>query len=182
MQIQPESIDKIKNQEDDMTTLQSERLMMIPFKLDYLKAIVRDRKSFLELIPYKVSEQWPNADYAEILPFILETYEEDPDLENWSWLIIHKEDQCLIGEMGCKGKPVDGSVEIGYGIVPEYREKGYATEMATVFSRWLLHEAGLSVVKADCLKTNIGSIKVLERSGFQKVSEDETLFYWELKK
>jgi ribosomal-protein-alanine N-acetyltransferase len=52
-----------------------------------------------------------------------------------------------IGFMG--GLDKDGVVEVGYDIVPEYRNQGYATEMARSLIIWALQETGIKVVTAS---------------------------------
>ncbi|WP_051217467.1 GNAT family N-acetyltransferase [Paenibacillus assamensis] len=52
----------------------------------------------------------------------------DPDLLGWGvWLVISKDANVVIGDIGFKGKPVKETVEVGYGFMPGARNKGYAT-------------------------------------------------------
>ena len=75
-----------------------------------------------------------------------------------------------------------GVVEMGYDIVPEYRNQGYATEMARSLIAWALHEKGIKVVTASCLDDNIGSIKVLENAGMHRLEPDGNMLKWEIRK
>ena len=90
-------------------------------------------------------------DYAEILPWKAERLQENPESSRWSGLIIHKKDNTIIGDMGCKGGPdVNGIVEIGYSIVPDYQGNGYATEMVKGLVEWLLDQQNVTTIKAEC--------------------------------
>jgi RimJ/RimL family protein N-acetyltransferase len=98
---------------------------LIDFLPKYAAAAAKEIKLLEKIFPHNVSKQWPNTDFAEILSFIAKSLEKNPEKAKWSGLIIHKEDNTLIGEFGCKGGPnEEGTVDIGYGIVPDYRGKG----------------------------------------------------------
>jgi len=82
-----------------------------------------------------------------------------------------------IGGIGFKGQPVDGCVEIGYGLTPSARGDGYAAE-AVVAILALAAEHGLSKVIADTTLDNIASQRTLSRAGFRLVgSDDEQQLY-----
>lgn len=90
------------------------------------------------------------------------------------WLIINKEYQKGIGFIGFKGVPdVNGYSEVGYSISPNYRNKRLMTEALQTLIDWV---SGLGVAKgitAEVLKTNIGSVKVLNNCNFKMVSSTE---------
>lgn len=54
---------------------------------------------------------------------------------------------------------------IGYAVVPEFRRRGYATEMLRRAVRLAGEELGLDRVLLTCDDDNIGSIRVIERNG-----------------
>ena len=72
-------------------------------------------------------------------------------------------------------------VEMGYSIIPEYRTHGYATEMAHRLITWALQEQGIKVITAECLKDNLGSIKVLEKVGMRRLEPEGAMLKWELR-
>ena len=47
------------------------------------------------------------------------------------------------------GSPTD-SVELGYQIVPSYRQKGYASEAAKAMADWTLYQPGMEKVTDGC--------------------------------
>jgi len=76
-----------------------------------------------------------------------------------------------IGTGMFKGPPVDGMVEIAYGVDEEHRGKGYATEIAAALARYALASSEVSVVRAHTLPGGKASQKVLAKCGFQHVGE-----------
>jgi RimJ/RimL family protein N-acetyltransferase len=100
----------------------------------------------------------------------------------WDWIVIHKADQAVIGDIGFMGGPdQEGVVEIGYSIVPEYRNQGYATEIAHHLIAWAFQEKGINVVSATCLDDNAGSIRVLEKVGMHRLAPEGNMLKWEIR-
>jgi RimJ/RimL family protein N-acetyltransferase len=58
------------------------------------------------------------------------------------------------------------SAEIGYGVSPASRRKGYATEALAAVSRWALTSGGLQRVWLTANVDNIGSVRVAVNAGF----------------
>ena len=54
---------------------------------------------------------------------------------------------------------------IGYAVVPEFRRRGYATEMLRLALGMARRELGLTRVLLTCDDDNIGSIRVIEKNG-----------------
>jgi RimJ/RimL family protein N-acetyltransferase len=94
--------------------------------------------------------------------------------------IRRREDGQTIGGIGFHG-PADenGSVTIGYGLIPSVRGKGYAAEAL----RGLLEFArarGVARVKGDADHDNIASQRVMMAAGMQPAGEDEHVRYFEI--
>lgn len=112
----------------------------------------------------------------------LEKLQEDASLLGWGvWFVIEKETERIVGDIGFKGKPVNHTVEIGYGIIPSEQGKGYATEAVTGIIDWALSTNLVRKVIAECLEDNIASIKVLEKLGFDRTGTDEKMLKWKLR-
>ncbi len=84
-----------------------------------------------------------------------------------------------IGGIGFKGQPDDGCVEIGYGLAPSARGRGYAAE-AVLALLTVATDHGLSKVIAGTTLDNIASQRTLVRAGFRRVSSDAELHYYEV--
>jgi RimJ/RimL family protein N-acetyltransferase len=128
--------------------------------------------------------EWP-GDALALFPLWLEQTRHAPQEVPWGGILIDRAESVAVGQMGCKERPKDGGVEIGYGINPAYQKRGYASEMAKAFTDWILAQPGVKQVKAECRMDNTGSVRVLEKAGFiccgERVDvEDGLLFVWVL--
>jgi ribosomal-protein-alanine N-acetyltransferase len=166
-----------------MQILETERLKLIPFSLELKKLVYRnDRVRIAEMLGIRLSDDWPAADYVEALPTFIRRGEQDPSGAIWDGIIVHKADGVAIGGMGFHGGPDGiGAVEIGYDVVPAYRNCGYATEMADRLIAWAFAQPGITIVKAGCFYDNIGSIRVLEKVGMRRVGWVGNTLWWEIR-
>lgn len=89
-----------------------------------------------------------------------------------------READTAIGGIGFKGPPMDGVVEVGYGLAPSGRGSGYATEALTAFVD-LAGTLGVTGVRADTDPDNVASQRVLEKAGFRRTHEDATAVWFE---
>ncbi|MFD8667696.1 GNAT family N-acetyltransferase [Streptomyces microflavus] len=93
--------------------------------------------------------------------------------------IRRREDGQAIGGPGFHGPAdTDGSVTIGYGLIPSVRGKGYATEALRgllLFAR----ARGATRVKGDADHDNIASQRVMLAAGMQPAGQDERVRYFE---
>ncbi|SHH53477.1 GNAT family N-acetyltransferase [Virgibacillus chiguensis] len=114
----------------------------------------------------------------------IEKLQEDQSQFGWGpWLICNKENTLLIGNAGFKGKPgIERSVEIGYGIMDDARNQGYATEAVGALINWAFAFASVEQIHAECLVTNLPSISVLEKIGMRKRKEADDRIKWILKR
>lgn len=60
------------------------------------------------------------------------------------------------------------SAEIGYGVGPGERGKGYATEALGAVARWVLTEGGIQRAWLTANTDNIASVRVAEKAGFRR--------------
>lgn len=162
--------------------IETPRLNLIPLSLNLKKALLENRAKFTEMVNFNVPEGWPGPDFAEALPFFIQEMEKSPDTI-WDGMIVHKTDATIIGDMGFMGGPdEDGSIEIGYSILPEYRNQGYATEMARGLINWAFQQPSIKAVQAECLNDNLSSVRVLEKVGMSQIGKEENMLKWVLNK
>ena len=99
--------------------------------------------------------------------------------------LIQRTDNAVVGRCGFKGPPnADGAVEIAYGIDPDYRGNGYATEAAQALVTYAFKNSKVHVVKAHTLPEANASTQVLTKCGFKQVGEvidpdDGLVWRWE---
>jgi GrpB-like predicted nucleotidyltransferase (UPF0157 family)/GNAT superfamily N-acetyltransferase len=95
------------------------------------------------------------------------------------WLLVIAADRFGAGLIGFKGVPDDyGEVEIGYGIDPGYRRKGFTTEAARALIDWALEHPSCLAVTAWSDKENQASARVLEKVGMTMARETAEQFCW----
>jgi RimJ/RimL family protein N-acetyltransferase len=96
------------------------------------------------------------------------------------WFIIRKDDKKAVGSISFKNIPNElKEVEIGYGLQSEFEHNGYMTEAVRAFCNMALNDKKIETVIAETEKENTASYKVLERCGFIKYKEEESL-WWKL--
>ncbi|MGN6607123.1 MAG: GNAT family N-acetyltransferase [Jatrophihabitans sp.] len=81
--------------------------------------------------------------------------------------ITRAADGRAIGGIGFKGRPVDGVVEVGYGLAPSARGSGYAAEALRAVVE-LAGRHGVRRVVADTEPDNLASQRTLEHAGFTR--------------
>lgn len=88
-----------------------------------------------------------------------------------------------VGSGGFKGAPVNGRVEIGYGVAEEYRGRGLATEAVSELVRLAFLQANVVAVFAETAVDNGPSQRVVEKAGFRRTGErdageDGVVYQW----
>ena len=87
----------------------------------------------------------------------------------------------VIGGAGFLGAPGDdGAVEIGYGIAPEWRNRGFATEAVLGLLTFAWSHPAVQRVVASTHPSNEASIRVLEKAGMSRLRIENALAYYEV--
>lgn len=164
-----------------MTTIpkpfQTPRLTLLPASLEHLKAELQGRAKFQEMLGIEVTDSWPPGEYdRDAIEYFLSRYEElGAAAYGWfGWYVIEagKENgvRRLVAAAGFFGPPQDGVAEIGYSVIPEARNLGYATEVVSGLKKIAMQSDRISKLVAHTLKDNAASISVLAKSGFQQTT------------
>ena len=82
-------------------------------------------------------------------------------------LVVERDSGLVVGSIGLFWPPADGVVEIGYGIVPSRRGRGYAAEATRALTDHALGATGVLAVHAEVELSNPASVRVLEKAGFR---------------
>ena len=109
------------------------------------------------------------AAYGEML----ECSAAHPAQRQWyaAWLIARPTGE-RIGDLCFKGLGDDGAVEIGYGLLPAWQGKGYATEAVTAAVAWAAAQPGVRKIEAETEPDNAASQRVLAKVGFLPTGEN----------
>ncbi|MEK7015986.1 GNAT family N-acetyltransferase [Bacillus sp. FSL R9-9410] len=114
----------------------------------------------------------------------IENVKQDAALLPWgAWYVIRKEDDIVLGDIGFKGKPnEEHTVEIGYGFIEKYWNKGYATEAVSELMKWAFQTGEVETIIAETLRDNYSSIRVLKKLYMKRVNSTETMINWKIEK
>ena len=88
----------------------------------------------------------------------------------WEWYAMWKietADGTPVGDLCFKGLNDDGTAEIGYGILPPFQGRGYATEAVRAACQWALRHPETTAVEAETEPGNAASRRVLAKCGFR---------------
>lgn len=89
------------------------------------------------------------------------------------FLIVNKDTNQAMGMIGFKGMEA-GMMEVGYGISKCFEGRGHMTTSLQLLSEWAFLNTFCHTITAfGVLKSNYGSQRVLEKSGFCQVDEDQ---------
>ena len=165
----------------NLKNILTERLIIVPVTLGITRALLDGSNKEIEKLGIKVDEKWPTEDTKDILPIINRSLEKARIPSGFEfWMIVKKDSMQVIGDIGFHGKPNEkGEVEIGYGLIEKERGKGFGFEALRAIMDWLSTQDSVRVIKADCLISNIPSIRILEKVGMKEINRDENLIYWE---
>ena len=160
------------------------RLRLVPITPELVRAFFNDRDKLSRLLKASIPNDWP---VDPVIMEILIKRLDDPSAFEWAdYICIHKEDGKVVGDGGFKGPPdTDGCVEIGYGIIPEYRKRGLATEAALALVELAFSHQEVKILCAETVIDGIASIRVLQKLGMHQHGtnhndEDGDLYCWQL--
>lgn len=163
--------------------IETERMSLVPATVKLYLLELHDLPAFASNLHAYVPEEWPPD---QVTPDVIEEFigrMKAKDRKIWSfyWLLHQKVSELpvLVGSGGFLAHE-NGTLEIGYSILSNYQNKGYATEAVRSMVQW-----ALSSLKNDCIIANTypylkASIRVLEKSGFHfkgNGSEEGTITY-----
>ncbi len=166
--------------------LRSKRLRLINSSSEILEKVIEGSNVLATHLRVNVPEGWTEFEVAPFV-YVLDILKSNPgDAKWWNWLAILDPENILIGTCGYKGPPVDGIVEIGYGVISVYRGIGLATEIAAVLIDNAFYFPEVMRVIAHTLPEENASVKILRKCGFSYAGEDVdpdegTVWKWELK-
>lgn len=167
--------------------IKTSRLELHPFTLNELKEILKlnivhhkighikfDSKTMDEALRGAISKKATKMEHENICLHPWYTY----------WGIIIPETKTCIGMIGFKGYPDEnGYTEVGYGISPNYRRRGYMSEALMGLVDWAFgFECCNGITACSVLVDNIGSQLVLKNNKFVITSKSNEVINYILLK
>lgn len=149
--------------------LRRDQLQIVPATLVLVQAESESLDAFARHLCARIAVDWPPPLTADTVEPCLCELRAGPEGLLWGrWYVILDDARGreLIGVLGCKGPPLDRTVEIGYSIVASHHGRGLATGAVALFLDWLRHTGAVDCVCAHTLPTLAPSIRVLQKNGF----------------
>lgn len=167
--------------------IETKNLKIIPCYKEILKAAIQGNDILSKKLNVIIQDNWTEYGVGA-LQYSLDRLTEDEENGWWTYFPIHKQENKLIGSGGYKGKPApDGSVELGYEIASDYRNRGFATEMTNGLIENAFEDKRVKTIVAHTLGQDNASTRVLEKCGFIKIAElndpdDGLIWRWEFRR
>lgn len=135
-----------------------------------------DLETASRLIGLEIPSEWLEAKW--LMEMRLVKMRENPALEPWLLRAVAlRETKTMIGFIGFHTLPgadylnsyAPDSVEFGYTIFSDYRQKGYASEAAEALMDWATREHGVTRFIVSISPANEPSLRLAQKFGFRKV-------------
>ena len=157
--------------------IRTARLELVAAGLEHLDAELAGHAPLAQLLGATVPSGWPPGEYDRFaaMYFRDRLLEQGDSVAPWYvWYAIlpatAANPATLIGCGGYFGPPTpDGTLEIGYSVVLEWRRQGLATEMVQALITRAFGAPDVHRVLAEADVENLASIAVLTRCGFRRV-------------
>lgn len=146
--------------------LESENLILREIKLSDAEAIYRifsDR----QVLKYHDVEAFKSIEEARYLIYNLSESFREKEVIRWG--IAKKEDNVIIGTCGYSGWNKNRlRAEIGYELLPSYWRQGIMTKALCAAIGYGFEKMQLNRIEATVMLSNIASIELLRKLGFQE--------------
>lgn len=166
------------------------RLDLVPVTAESLHCQARNsphmHEELGEILNAEVPGAWPHENWEpHVYDYLLNLIAADSEAIGWCrYLMLRHADgseRTLIGSFGSGfPKPETGHAEIGYGILPAWQRQGFAVKAVEAMLPWLQARREIHAFVAQTFPHLYGSIRVLEKCGFQHVGagfEEGTILY-----
>lgn len=155
-----------------MLILDAPRLSLLALDSELASLQASSRPAFFNAIAVAHNAVWPPEPFTEAaLSWSRENLEHDPDGAGWyGWALLANEGESapprLIGSAALIGRPdEDGEVELAFGLLPEYRGRGFGAEAVKALAHWALaNGAQRVVVHLDA--EDMFATRTLQKTGF----------------
>ncbi len=174
--------------------MQTARLTYLPFSAAGFRALMASEAEFESCLGVASAEGLRAFVVSgEVSPEFLAKLGTSSEADPWNYGFVLVPDVSLsagrreaIGLASFKGPPDgEGLVEIAYGVVPGYQNRGFATEAAAALVEFALADPRVRQIRAHTMPAHNASTKVLERNGFKLQGpvidpEDGEVWRWDM--
>jgi len=152
-------------------TIQSTRLDLMSMSTGFLRASLDGRLADAErLLGAALPPDWPGGhEQKRTMRWRLDEITAQPAAQPWLLraIVLREPERRVIGQIGFHDPPgPERKVEVGYGIWPEYRRRGFALEAIEALFAWAISEHRITHFVASVGPWNEPSLGVVRKLGF----------------
>jgi len=124
------------------TCINTTRLRLTPCPYAIAEAVIKVKPDYSGIANIQFANDWPLSDTKGILPTYMNQVQSYGSEFVWgAWLMIVNSENTVIGDLGFIDEPSkEGVVEIGYSVVPSYRNQGFGFEAVNALTDWALKQ------------------------------------------
>lgn len=163
-------------------------LQLLEIQPVHIQAFLRSKSDLAELLQVRVPGSWPHFPEA-FSPPGYESGETHLSSSKWpGYFFIYPEVGVLVGNGGFIVQPDDpDTIEIGYEIASEFRNRGFATEAACGMIDYAFTNEEIQTVIAHTLAEKNASNAVLKKVGMKfkeelKDPEEGKVWRWQIRR
>jgi RimJ/RimL family protein N-acetyltransferase len=163
--------------ETPMLVLTAGRLALLALDRELAALQAGSRTAFFNAIAVMHEPLWPPAPFeAGALEWSRNNLSHDPEGQGWyGWALLANEGERLpprlVGIAALIGRPDDdGDVELAFGLLPEFRGRGYGVDTVRALASWAF-ENGAGRVIAHLDAEDAQAADTLSSSGFADTGE-----------
>ncbi len=160
-----------------MLVLNAERLALLALDRDLAALQAGSRTAFFNAIAVTHEAMWPPAPFeTAAFDWAAKNLAHDPEGQGWyGWALLADEGERspprLIGIAALIGRPDDdGDVELAFGLLPEFRGRGYGSETVRALAAWGFANGAKRVI-AHLDAEDSHAAQTLVRNGFADTNE-----------
>jgi RimJ/RimL family protein N-acetyltransferase len=158
----------------DVPPIRTARFELVSMSLPFMRMLLaRDHDGAAResgaIVPPDLPDRLDN-----FLQFRIADLTDDPAAQPWLGrsIVLTEADgtRRIIGSAGFHSPPdVEGRVEVGYRVEPDFRRQGVATEVVRALFDWAAREHGVTRFRAAIAPDNVASLAIIERLGLRQV-------------
>jgi RimJ/RimL family protein N-acetyltransferase len=142
--------------------IKGEEISLKPFDLEDIDFLLRWNNDLVYTGEYEPYESVSREELAKWLPRVK---------TGQFWYIVITESGERVGQVVGRTQ-TDGSIQVGYRIVPSARRRGYCTKAVRLLIDYLFTQ-GVARITAEVNPRNVSSRRVLEKLGFKEIMYKE---------
>jgi ribosomal-protein-alanine N-acetyltransferase len=163
----------------DVPPIHTARLELVSMTPEFMEAVLAGRLVEAQgLLGVALPAEPIDEAVEHFLARRIRQLREEPDVQRWlARAIVRKEGgRVMIGNVGFHGQPGvnaagnDRALEIGYGVQPEHRRKGYASEAVEGLLGWARTQ-GIDHFVASVAPDNEASLAIIRKLGFVRTGQ-----------